>query len=365
MRKIRIGYVSADFRVHSVAFAFQCMLTDYDRKTFEVILYSNTMVEDGMTAKLRRHATDWRNVVALTDDQLVEQIRHDKIDILVDLSGWTGGNRMVAFCKRPASIQVHGWGYLNGTGLPCMDYILLDPVLGQQDQYAEKVAALPCVFHYEPPDLCPDVNALPALKNGFVTFGYLGRWSKVSDETVTVWAEILRRVPTALLYVKDRRFRDPRQKMEARQRFGDVADRLRFAGATGHYYHLQAHQQIDIGLDPFPINGGVSTLEALWMGVPVVCRLGERAHGRVAASVMRTVGLRGWVSGTVEGYIATAEETALADIDHVATLRRSLRGMMRRSVIGDPKAYVAAVEDAYRMMAKERLNGSTPQEAAE
>jgi predicted O-linked N-acetylglucosamine transferase (SPINDLY family) len=351
-RKIRVGYVSGDFRIHSCAFAFSAMITDHDRAAFEVYCYNMTVQQDGMTEMLKRTATVWRDVITLSDDMLAAQIRADGIDILVDLSGYTGGQRLPVFTMRPARVQVHALGYLNGTGLPCMDYILSDAVIGQQDQYLEKVVHLPSVFHYQPPDMCPPVGPLPMLARGHVTFGYLGRWSKVSDDTVAAWREIMRQVPTALLYLKDRQFRDPRRKEDARRRFGPgVAERLRFAGATGHHYHLLAHQEIDVGLDPFPINGGVSTLEALWMGVPVICKLGERAHSRAAASIMTAIGAR-VVPETDEVYVRTAVEYA-RNPAYLAHVRGTLRDRISRSAVGDSKVYVAAVEAAY----KEMVNG--------
>jgi predicted O-linked N-acetylglucosamine transferase (SPINDLY family) len=340
-RRIRVGYVSGDFRLHSVAFAFANVLFGHDRRKFEVFCYSTTMREDPATERFRESVDHWTRIIGLTDEVAAQRIRDDKIDILVDLSGYTAGNRLPLFTMRPAPIQLHAWGYLNGVGIPEIPHTILDAALDPAS------AHLPCVFHYRAPE-APAVAPLPARKNGHITFGYLGRWSKVTAEVAAVWCDVMQAIPSAKMVIKDKTFGQEEHRQRARDLLGLPADRVETLVQNGHYPHLADHGRIDIGLDPWPTNGGVSTLEALWMGVPVLTLPGDRPSGRVGASVMTTLGLPGFVARDRDDYVLKA--VALANKVQLAELRAGMRERMKKTVIGDAGLYVAHLERAYRRL---------------
>lgn len=350
-KRIKIGYVSADFFCHSVAFAFSILFYGHTRKDFEVIVYSMRAYEDSITQSLKEHCDKWHSIVGKSDNEVEAKIIEDEIDILVDLSGFTSGHRLGIFTSRPAPVACHAFGYLNGVGLPEIQNILLDETLGYDpSQYTERIWKLPCVFHYRAPD-SPPLMPLPAIgHNGGITFGYLGRWAKVSDETCRVWGEIVNAVPRAVLLLKERSFFSGDNKKRALDRLGLVEDQVLFQGLTGHYIHLATHNIVDICLDPFDLNGGVSSLDALWMGCPVVTKIGTRASGRVGASLMRTIGLREFVAETAEQYKRIAIDMANEATEDLNILRTTMRKRMEQTVVGNGAKYVAHVEHCYRQM---------------
>lgn len=344
-RRLRIGYVSGDFYCHSANFGFVNLLFGHGRRAFEVYAYSTTPRYDLVTERCSRSVDHWRRILGMSDQEIVDQIKRDQIDILVDLSGYTSGNRLRVFTAKPAPIQLHAIGYLNGTGLPEMDGILLDPVMGRQEEYVEQIVELPCAFNYRIPD-APEVAPLPALSNGYVTFGYLGRWGKVGPETLDLWREIMARLPSAKLLLKDRRLTNEIEQNAAAKSLNVDRRRLIFEAGTPHYPHLAAHGRVDIGLDPLVNNGGISTLDALWMGVPVITRPMGRASGHVGASIMTALGLKDFVASD---YVETAVMAA-GDTKSLADIRRTLRERMQGTTIGNPALHVAHVERAYRRL---------------
>lgn len=357
-RKLRVGYVSADYRIHSAAFAWGALPLYHDRTAFEVVCYSDCPVVDPMTTMFQKVADRWVDIQQVSDRDFVGMVERDQIDVLVDLGGHTGRNRMISFTAKPAPVQVHLTGYLAGTGVPEIDYIMLDEVIAPDDaEFIEKVWRLPCAFSYRPPDGCFGVAPAPVVQNGYLTFGYFGRWSKVERACVDLWAEILRAVPTARMIIKDKRFASEQQQEIVRAMFGDVGGRLEFQGVSGHLLHLKAHEQIDLGLDPFPQNGGVSTLESLWMGVPVLTMLGERPHARIAGSLLTAVGLTGFIARDRADYLALARSWAAWEPERWACLRSNMRARMQASVVGDHARWVAHVEAAYRAMWRGWCNG--------
>jgi protein O-GlcNAc transferase len=353
-RRLRIAYVSSDFRAHSAARVFGSMLTHFARTQFEVFVYNNFKgEEDRVAALFKQNVTVWRDIIGLSDDAVAERIREDRIDILVDLSGHSGGNRLLVFARKPAPIQITAWGYATGTGMRAMDVFLADPVIAppqEQQYFTEQVRYLPCVvgaFFTEP---FPDVNELPALSDGIVTFGSLNRLAKISDAAFGTWAKILAAVPDSRLIIKTTELKDAFVRERIAAHFaGMAADRIILLGKTSWYEHMQVSNQIDIALDPFPQSGGVTTLEGLMMGVPVVTLRWPTIIGRVSASIMTTLGLTDWIAETEEAYIALAIKKA-SDLQSLALLRRQLRGIFTASVIGNPEAYAAAVEQEYRQL---------------
>ncbi len=352
-RRLRIGYVSADFRRHSASYCFAPLLAGHDRERFEPVCYSATLREDDRTALFKSSASTWRTILGLSDAALAAMIRADGIDVLVDLSGHTAGNRLPLFTAKPAPIQVTVFGP-SGTGIPEIDLLLADPVLLSADErrgFVERVVDLPCVLTYEPPADAPEVGPLPAVAHGAITFGCLNRFSKVTDRALQVWSRILGGEPTSRLLLKDRVFSDPevcRRTLARLAGHGVPAERVVLQGGTTIREHLAAHGAVDLALDPFPMNGGISSLEALWMGVPVVSRHDDQpAPGRVGASIMAALGLPDFIARDDDDYVALALRHA-ADRDGLAALRAGLRARMRGSAVGDPARFVAAVETIYR-----------------
>jgi predicted O-linked N-acetylglucosamine transferase (SPINDLY family) len=357
-RRLRVGYVSADFCLHSASYSFGPVLRHHDPAKIEIVCYSGTRREDDVTSDLRAAASLWRDTRALSDDAFAAQVRADRIDILVDLSGHTAGNRLPAFARKPAPVQVSAWGYAAGTGVAMIDAIFSDPVVApasERHHFAERVVDLPCVIGYEAPPESPPVAASPSTTCGFVTFGGLHHLLKLSDAVLKCWAMIVRQSPDSRLLLKDHGLDDPVQQQRIRQAFaahGISPDRLILLGGTPQIEHLAAYDQVDIALDPFPYGGGITTCEALWMGVPAVTLCGKTVTARVGASIMTALELGDWVAHSEEEYVALAV-TKTRDLAALGELRRGIRGRFAASALGDPVRYTRAVEAAYRMLWRE------------
>jgi predicted O-linked N-acetylglucosamine transferase (SPINDLY family) len=350
-RKLVVGYVSGDFRHMSPAFVIRPVLRNHDRSQFEVVCYSASPVKDDITTSFKYIADRWRDVSQWSDDQLVDAVRADGVDILVDLSGHTNGNRLRAFACKPAPVQVTAWGNATGTGAPVIDYLFSDPITIPAEArhlFAEKIWDLPAVIIIEPP--APDLryDEPPCLTNGFISYGVFNRVGKFSDDAVAVWARVLHADPTGRILLKDEMLDDPSIRNVLIQRFvahGVEPERIFFAGKTSREEHLRAYGQVDVCLDTFPQNGGVSTWEPLYMGVPVVTKLGQTVSNRAAGAIVSAVGLTDWVAADDDGYVRIATS---ATPDRLASLRRDLPNMIAATC--GPATYTKAVEAAYRAM---------------
>jgi predicted O-linked N-acetylglucosamine transferase (SPINDLY family) len=365
-RRLVLGYVSSDFHAHSAAFIFKPVLQHHDRTQFEIVCYSCSPKADATTGEFQGIADRWRDASQWTDDHLAAQIRADGIDILIDLSGHTKGHRLGVFARKPAPVQVHGWGHGTGTGLRTIDYLFSDPVaipFAVRQMFAETVVDLPCFVTLVP---LPDGIArapTPAISNGFITFGVFNRISKISDEAVEVWSRILEQVPGSRLLIKDFALDDRLVRDNLLARFAACrlpAERVDLLGATSRTEHLASFNRVDIGLDPFPQNGGVSTWEALQMGVPVVAKLGNSLPSRAAGSILTALGLPDWVANSDEAYVEIAAGRG-SQIGDLQKLRCELPGQIKAAAAGNPVSYTQAVDDAYRAMWKRYCNGRSPQ----
>ena len=357
-RKLRIGYVSADFRMHSAAFVFGAMLVNFDRDQFDVIAYSNFTKEDFITQTFRQSVTTWRNIASLTDDAVADTMIKDEVDILVDLSGHSSGNRLLVFARKPAPIQITAWGYAHGTGMSAMDVFFTDPVSVPPEEkvfYAEQVRYLPCVVNYFNHHAAPGINELPGLSGKGITFGSFNRLVKNSDETYAAWAEILKGCADSRMIIKVAALDDASAREQVQTHFmraGIAPERIILQGSTDRDAHMTAYNQIDIALDPFPHGGGVTALEGLMMGVPMVTLNWPTTAGRVSASIMTALGLTDWIAESQAQYVGIALEKA-ADLQSLSELRRQLRGIFTSSIVGDQAAYVRAVEQEYRTLWRE------------
>ena len=353
-KRLRIGYVSADFRRHSACNVFAPVIFGRDRGRFEVLCYSAVKSEDDATARLRQSADAWRSTVGASDDAVAEQIRADGIDILVDLSGHSAGNRLLVFARKPAPVQLSAWGHVTGTGLATMDYLLADPVLippQARPLFVEEVVDLPCALCYEAPRYLPQAGPLPALARKTLTYGCVNRLEKVTDQMLGLWGRVLREAPESRLLVKDRALGDAGVRQRFLQRLREAGGiegaRVVLFGASPHAEHLRIFQQVDVGLDPFPQGGGVSTAEALYLGVPVVTLLGATPPARITASFLTMVGMQEWIGENVDDYVRIAVQAG-RDLPRLAGIRQGLRARAAASAWGDLPRYVRAVEEAYR-----------------
>ena len=359
-RQLRIGYVSADFRQHSVAYFLAPVLAAHDAAEVELFAYADVAKPDATTAKLRASVPNWRDVRGMTDAALADQVRADGIDILVDLAGHTAGNRLAVFARKPAPLQVNWLGYPDTTGLAAMDARLTDAIAdpphdgaGGADAFAvERLVRLPQGFLcYGASDDAPPVAPLPAGSAGPITFGSFNNLPKLCDETLDLWAQVLLAVPDSRLLLKARGLDDPAIRRGVIARFalaGVDPARLRFAGRVRDYAgHMALYGEIDIGLDSLPYNGTTTTCEALWMGVPTVTLAGDRHCARVGASLLTRIGLEDCIAATPEGYVAIAARLAV-DRVRLAELRGGMRARLQASPLMDAKGFTASIEEAYR-----------------
>jgi protein O-GlcNAc transferase len=356
-RRLRVGYVSPDFRSHSVAHFLGPLLASHNPDRIEVFCYAEVSWPDASTERFKRRADHWVTTVGTSDEALAERIRNDGIDILVDLAGHTSKNRLPVFARKPAPVQVTWLGYPNTTGLDAIDYRLVDAVTdpdGEADAFAsEALVRLPSGFLcYGARDEAPAPTTPPCLSSGFVTFGSFNNPAKLSATTLDVWAQVLARVPRARLLLKGKPFGDAATRALYLDRLaerGVAAERVELVGWLPDQAHLALYDRIDIALDPFPYNGTTTTCEALWMGVPVVTLRGDRHAGRVGASLLTQVGVTDLITDSVEAYVMTAVALA-GDPARLTDLRRSLRPRMTASPLCDAPGFARKVEDAYRAM---------------
>lgn len=354
-RKLVLGYVSADFKHHSAASCFGPVLKRHDKSRFRVVCYSGVIHEDDWTREFRASADAWRSTLGVSDEALAAQIQADGVDILIDLAGHSRDSRLLVFARKPAPVQVTAWGHGGGTGLPTIDYQFTDPVFtpeGARPLFAEASYDLPCCITYEPPPDLPAVAELPAISKGHVTFGSFNRFNKITPAVLGLWADILRAVPESRILLKSSGLDDAATQSSVRALFLDRSlepDRVELRGTSSQQAHLAAHHEVDIHLDTHPQSGGITTFEALWMGVPVLTLLGPATPGRVSGAILHAFGLDDWISETESGYLERAVAKA-ADLASLAVLRRELRARILASPAGNPEGYTRAVEAAYRAM---------------
>jgi predicted O-linked N-acetylglucosamine transferase (SPINDLY family) len=355
-RCLRVGYVSADFRGHPIAFYIEPLFAAHDPAQVEVFCYSNSGLSDERTQRLKEFSNGWRSIAGITDDDVADLIRADGIDILVDLSNHTAGNRLLVFARKPAPVQVAYGGSAMTTGLTTMDYRLTDRFLSPPDTLewsSEELIRLPRIsFCCRPPANAPEIVPLPALANGYVTFGCFNNLVKVTPVVVSLWSRILQALPTARLILKHRILVDTAQREKYWRLFQDngiETERIELLSHTPMAEYLATYERVDIALDPFPYNGCTTTLEALWMGVPVVTLAGVLANGRMGVSILSNVGLSQLIAATPNEYVKIAVALAKKR-KQLVEIRASLRSKMQASPLCDAKALARAVEAAYQKM---------------
>jgi protein O-GlcNAc transferase len=355
-RPLRIGYVSADFKRHPVGFHLMPVIYNHSAENYQVYCYSNYGTDDIYTDRLRSYADEWRNIVDMPDEAVQDMIIKDGIDILVDLSGHTGGNRLLLFARKPAPVQATWLGYFFSTGLREIDYIVMDDCAvlpGEDCWFSEKVIRLSKTrFCYEPIPYAPEVSSLPALKNGYITFGSFNNLAKVTSPVIQLWAKVLNAVPDSRLLLKSPAFQNSGSRERFIQQFADAGiagDRLVLRGQSAHIDMLAEYGDMDIAVDPFPFNGGITSCEAMWMGVPVLTLTGSRPIARQTTGFLRTIGLTDFIASNEDEYCALACRWA-DNIRELDMIRSNLRKKMKDSLLCDGKTFSAHLESAYREM---------------
>lgn len=354
-RCLQIGFVSADLRDHSIAYFLEPLLNALSRAVgIALHAYATSAIEDSTTQRLRGCCRYWHTVDGLSDAELAEKIRADGIDILVDLSGHTAGNRLLTFARKPAPIQVSWLGYLSTTGLDAMDYYLADPFLcpqGELDgQFSEAIVQLPANAPFLPSAVAPEVNPLPALENGYLTFACFNRPNKMTRSAIRLWSKLLTRLPDSKMLLGGMPSDGSYDTVIAWFAAEGVArERLIFHPRSYMKHYLALHHAVDICLDTFPSNGVTTTCHAVWMGVPTLCMQGDRMASRGAMAVMQHVGLEDFIAEDEAEFIALG--VAWADrLQALAEVRAGLRSRFEQSALAQPAMIAKGLEQAFRTM---------------
>jgi len=355
-KRLRVGYVSGDFRKHSVAYFFEPLLQHHNSNAVETFCYYNNFSIDEMTKSLMASSDHWRSIVGINDSDVANLIRNDKIDILVDLSGHTSKNRLLVFARKPAPIQVAWLGYPNTTGLSAIDYrftdIIADPIGKADELHSESLVRLVNGFQcYKGNKAVHSNSELPFKRQGHITFGSFNNLTKVTPEVIKVWSHILHAVPKSSLVLKAKQLEyNASQYLSFFKQEGITEDRITLLGSMPSMHdHLELYNTIDICLDPFPFNGATTTCEALWMGVPVITLSGDRHVGRVGASILTNVGLTDFIAQDIDGYIQLAVEKA-SNTNYLKDVRKGLRERMLGAPLCDGRSFASDVESAYQEM---------------
>jgi predicted O-linked N-acetylglucosamine transferase (SPINDLY family) len=355
-RPLRIGYVSADFKLHAAANDLIPLFQFHRRSEFTIYAYAHMAPDaaDDITRWFREQSDVWRDVYTLDDEALVAQIRADAIDVLVDCSGFSGGNRLPVFARKPAPIQISAFGFVFTTGMRAIDYQFSDAVatpVARQSHFSERMIHLGSQINWAP--LTEQIAALevgepPSRQRGYITFGSGNAAFKHNEAVFPVWAEILKRVPHSRLHFKHRRFEDRGVQASFRQAFAKLGvdpARLDFTGFGSVVGQMEFYQTIDIALDPFPYTGGMTTCELLFMGVPVVALNGDGV--RTSPSLLTLVGASELLASSPAAYVQIA--VALAENpERLQHYRQTLRAQLDQSPMMDAPGFVAQVEHAYR-----------------
>lgn len=354
-RRLRIGYVSAGFHSHAAAKVFCAVIMNHDPDEFEVYCYTARRKRDNVSVRLRLAVAQWRSIAGLTDIQAARLIRGDRIDLLIDLDGHFHRNRLGIFYLRAAPAQASAWGYVPGPGIAGIDYLLTDDVIvppQEREYFSERLIALPCAQPYDG-DLMPRSTA-PSRpdcdRGGPVRFGCFNRYDKLSDGTLVLWSRILQACPHSTLTLKDRFFAEPRPRERVLERFsqnGVDPGRVSFEMRDRHAAYLASYDRIDLALDPFPITGGVTTLDGLSQGVPVVTLRGAEPSSRIGASILTSVGLRHLACNTQREYVDRVVELSRDRAALISLRRATLQSFERFLKQGQPE-YARKVETAYR-----------------
>ncbi len=356
---LRVGLVSGDLRNHPVGFFTEGVLaalaSNFSEK-LEFIAYPTQSGGDKLTDRIKACCHGWRSAVGLSDEDLARRIREDSIDILIDLSGHTAHNRLPMFAWKPAPVQVSWLGYFATTGVAAMDYLIADFLTvpeSEEAYFTEKVWRLPeTQLCFTPPEVEIDVSPAPSLSNGYVTFGCFNNLTKINEVVVALWARVLKAVPHSRLFLKTKQLQESSVRQRILELFsshGIDFQRLVLEGWSTRFEYLAAYQRVDISLDPFPFPGGTTSVEGLWMGVPVLTMTGQSFLSRQGVGILNNAGLPEWVAADSDDYLAKAIKHA-SDLSRLATLRSNLRYQLLASPLFNASSFAGHFEAALRGM---------------
>lgn len=359
-RRLRIGYVSPDFKQHAVATFLKPILAHHDKSNFEIFCYSDVSKADDSTRWFQHQCDVWQDIVGMTDAEVAGLIRKDRIDILIDLAGHTsGGSRLLIFARKPAPLQMSYLGYLGTTGMDAMDYKITDAAMdpeGVAERYhTERLLRLPhSMWCYSPPGCAPETACSPAVMRGHITFGSFNNSAKVNPKVIDAWCQILHALPNARLIMVTKGDGGVHEYFMGQfVGHGIAHERIDLRSRMSLAEYLKLHAEVDIQLDTFPYTGGTTTCHSLWMGVPVLTCPGEKPFSRSGASILHGLGLDDWVVDSVQDYIETAVIKA-ADVSALQSLRSELRSRMQASPLTNGMAFTRTLEHAYRMAWNEK-----------
>jgi predicted O-linked N-acetylglucosamine transferase (SPINDLY family) len=363
---LRVGFVSGDFRNHPVGIFLENILAHLRGESVELIAYATTPVVDALTTRIRPHFSEWRVLNRASDLDAARQIRSDRIDILVDLSGHTAHNRLGILAWKPAPVQVSWLGYWASTGLATIDYILVDPHSLPPDEvadYVEQPWYLPDTrLCFTPPHDAAGLAPPPALRNGYVTFGCFNNPVKINDAVAALWARILQSLPDSRLLLKAKQFVDPSFADRMRGRFaahGIDTGRILLQPETPRTAYFAAYNEVDIALDPFPFTGGTTSVDGLWMGVPLITLRGDRMIAHQGESILHNIGMDDWIADDAERYIEIAQARG-ADLKRLAHLRGELRTRLLHSPLCDAPRFAVHLATAFKTMWQRHIEATRP-----
>lgn len=353
--RLKVGYVSGDLHDHPVACTLDGLFENHDRSRVEIFAYSTRQRTDAVTEKLKSHCDHWRDISAMEDPEAARLIAADGIHVLVDLSGHTAYHRLSMFAHRPAPVQCTWLGYLATTGLKQMDFIVRDRYqlpIEEQCNYTERIQWVEGSGSFIPRPGYTDVAPLPALSRGHVTFACFNNLGKITSHAISLWCEILKQVPGSVLRIDRKGILDPgvtRYYLDQFLAYGIDRSQVNFTAAESHQAYMNTYNEVDIVLDTFPYNGATTTMEALWMGVPVVSRSWPRMVGHFAESILNPCGHGEWVSPDDAGYIERAV-TLAGNLEKLGRIRAGLRNDVANSSLGAPADCARHIEDAFFAM---------------
>jgi predicted O-linked N-acetylglucosamine transferase (SPINDLY family) len=360
-RRLRVGYVSSDFRQHVIGANMWPVIRHHDHEKFEVFCYSGVIVQDALTEAFQQQADHWRSTLGVSDAALAEMIQQDRIDILLDLTQHLSGNRLPVFARTPAPVQVSFAGYPASAGVAAIPYRISDrwleqagesPAVPIKTSERERVFLIDSFWCYNPRDMELPVNALPAEGTGAITFGSLNNFCKVNEPLLKLWARVLKTVKDSRLVILSHEGNHRQRTVQFLARDGVDPQRIEFVSRRPHPEYLELYHRLDMVLDTFPYNGHTTSLDALWMGVPVVSLCGERPVSRAGLSQLSNLGLPELVAFTKDQYVEIAAGLA-NDIPHLKELRATLRPRMEKSVLMDGAHFARQIEACYHSMWRE------------
>ena len=355
-KRLKIGYISADFYNHSIAFYILPILKSHDKSKFDIYCYYNNIIVDDYTYQMRWHSSHWIECYNLDDDQLARKIREDGIDILIDLSGHSVGNRLTVFAQKPAPIQFSWMGFPTTTGVPMIDYLILQEELVSDEArnyFSEEVIFTKKTINFSVPKNSPEVSDFPSLKNGYVTFASFNALYKVTSEQLNLWIEILKNVDRSRLILHVGKLNSDRLREYFLEKFvenGIERERVILCQSVPMDMYLRSHRGVDFVLDTYPYNGATTTLFALWMGVPVITLKGISPYSRISAMYLNRIGLSEFIAYSAQEYVDLAYRYSKS-VEKLSGLRFSLRDNLLAHLFVEEnefdRGFVAEIENIY------------------